>query len=85
MKKVIRLTESDLHRIVKNSVQRIISEGYGDTSLWDEIDQRLQSLGRGVDAYVSRFYSDDNNICVAVNRNTMYHGTRYDIDDIMAE
>lgn len=26
MKKIIRLTESDLHRIVKNSVQRILKE-----------------------------------------------------------
>lgn len=28
MKKVIRLTESDLHRIVKESVKRMIREGY---------------------------------------------------------
>lgn len=28
MKKVIRLTESDLHRIVRNSVNRILSENY---------------------------------------------------------
>lgn len=26
MKKIIRLTESDLHRIIKNSVQRILKE-----------------------------------------------------------
>lgn len=30
MKKIIRLTESDVHRIVKNSVKRIINE-IGDT------------------------------------------------------
>lgn len=30
MKKIIRLTESDLHRLVKESVKRIIKEGYGD-------------------------------------------------------
>lgn len=40
MKQIIRLTESDLHRIVKESVQRILSEdgeggfaGGGDVSL----------------------------------------------------
>jgi hypothetical protein len=30
MKKIIRLTESDLHRIIKNSVKRILREGVGD-------------------------------------------------------
>lgn len=33
MKKIIRLTESDLHKIVKNSVKRIINETvYGNSS-----------------------------------------------------
>lgn len=31
-KKLIRLTESDLHRIVKESVNRILNE-YGNTSV----------------------------------------------------
>ena len=31
MKKVIRLTESDLHRIVKESVNRVLSEAYSDS------------------------------------------------------
>lgn len=30
MKKVIRLTESDIHRIVRNSVKRIIKESFED-------------------------------------------------------
>ena len=30
MKKLIRLTEGDLHRIVKESVQKILSEGWND-------------------------------------------------------
>lgn len=29
MKKVIRLTESDLHRIIKESVERVLNEGQG--------------------------------------------------------
>ena len=32
MRKVIRLTESDLHRIIKESVRRIIKEGIPDPS-----------------------------------------------------
>ena len=28
MKQIIRLTESDLHRIIENSVKRIIREGF---------------------------------------------------------
>ena len=30
MKKVIRLTESDIHKIVKNSVKRILKESFED-------------------------------------------------------
>lgn len=30
MKKIVRLTEGDLHRIVKESVRKILSEGYND-------------------------------------------------------
>ena len=43
MKQIIRLTESDLHKIVKESVNRIIKEWNGDRDinpddddLWDE-------------------------------------------------
>ena len=32
MKKIIRLTESDLHQIVKESVNRILKEGVPDPS-----------------------------------------------------
>ena len=37
MKKLIRLTESDLHRIIENSVRRVISEG----RLNEKIDDNL--------------------------------------------
>ena len=30
MKKVIRLTEGDLHKIIKESVKKIIKEGFED-------------------------------------------------------
>ncbi len=35
MKKVIRLTESDLHNIIKKSVNRILKESLGDISQLD--------------------------------------------------
>lgn len=37
MKKIIRLTESDLHKIVKESVKKILKEGVPDPS--DFLDQ----------------------------------------------
>ena len=52
MKKIIRLTESDLHKIVKESVEKILKEGVPDPSdylwggpdpsdyLWDEPGNR---------------------------------------------
>lgn len=39
MKKVIRLTESDLHRIVNESVQRILKESEWDTYLQQDDDE----------------------------------------------
>lgn len=30
MKKIVRLTESDLHKIVKESVKRVLKESYGE-------------------------------------------------------
>ena len=42
MKQIIRLTESDLHKIVKESVEKILKEGVPDPSdyLWDEPGNR---------------------------------------------
>ena len=38
MKQIIRLTESDLHRIVKRSVNKILKEGYGVPDPSDFLD-----------------------------------------------
>ena len=47
MKKVIRLTESDLHRIVKESVNKILKEEFGD---WrDAYDAYMDYLPAGND------------------------------------
>ena len=36
-KKLIRLTETDLHRIVGESVNNIVNEAYGTMSYYDEL------------------------------------------------
>ena len=41
MKKIIRLTESDLHRIVKKSVNKILREGYGENEGQGSQDQEI--------------------------------------------
>lgn len=48
MKKIIRLTESDLHKIVKESVQRILKEGVPDPS--DFLDQ---------DPFYANYFDED--------------------------
>lgn len=52
MKKVIRLTENDIHRIVKNSVNNVLKEGVytdeelGAQKIFDAAMKALQSLGK---------------------------------------
>ena len=50
MKQIIRLTESDLHKIVKESVQRILKEGVPDPS--DFLDQ---------DPFYDNYFDEDGN------------------------
>ena len=51
--KLIRLTETDLHRIVKESVNNIVNEAYGTMSYYDEL--RLKHL----DKEMSPQFNDD--------------------------
>ena len=46
MKKIIRLTESDFHRIIKESVKRILKESiwYGDTKPLENIIQMADEI-----------------------------------------
>jgi len=45
MKQIIKLTESDLHRIVKESVNKVLNEGIGDNAyLQQNIQQAIFSL-----------------------------------------
>ena len=79
--KIIRLSEANLNSIVKNTIKSVLREEFGREldygndheldnnkkrrDLYDEIDSRLQKFG---DAYVSRFYSDKNQITLAVHK-----------------
>ena len=54
MKKKIRLTESDLHKIVKESVNKIIKEGAHKASM-EEIDRDL--VNKAIGAFV-QFYGE---------------------------
>lgn len=67
MKRRVRLTESDLHRIVKESVRRIIKEederhifydpkGNGDDE-WDEAGLNIYDFSMVKDADVAEFHS----------------------------
>ncbi len=44
MKKVIRLTESDLHRIVKESVNKALNEAFGDGMVERALNKKLKQL-----------------------------------------
>jgi hypothetical protein len=58
MKKImIRLTESDLHRIVKESVNRILSEA--TISIGQNLIDKIKMLVRAAGGNVNVFYDDD--------------------------
>ena len=45
MKRRIRLTEGDLHRIVRKSVGRLLREDvYGDAGVWDALDRLRECM-----------------------------------------
>ena len=86
-KQVIRLTEGDLHRIIKESVDNILSEPHGNLyglkplqgqELFDRITGYLQRFG---DVRVSNFYSDEYRITIAMHKSV--RGKRKEIDEIM--
>lgn len=86
-KKTIKLTESDLHNIIKKSVKSILNENlYGlkrlqGKELYDRIDECLSEIG---DAQVSRFYCTDSIITIAMNQTLGIEG-RNKIFDLMRD
>lgn len=61
MKQRIRLTESDLHRIIKESVRQVLRE-----SAWNSIDDECDEYGdyRYVGRIASYYDEDDDNMYV---------------------
>lgn len=59
MKKVIRLTESDLHRIINNSVKKIVKESsYYDYR--ENIDEIMKEVQDGVNKLKLIMYQEDD-------------------------
>jgi hypothetical protein len=50
-KKLIRLTESDLHKIVKESVNRILKEEYDKYGMWHS-DASINAMSKAFSNYV---------------------------------
>lgn len=44
MKKIIRLTENDLHNIIKNSTKKILKEAISDENWKEVLDESLNSM-----------------------------------------
>jgi len=62
------MAESNLHKIVKESVNKVVRESIeGDLyTQFQAIDKSLSQIDN--ETYVSRFYSDENQITIAVSR-----------------
>ena len=83
MKKIVRLTENDLHKIVKESTKRIISEiswlksdsAAGKSEYLDNSDEILKSI-KEIREYLENYvYNDDNSINSYTLGNTNWKGT----------
>ena len=92
---VIKINEDGLRQIVAESVKRVLKEALlGDKEpdengcllmtgeqVFDEIDKELSRFG---DAHVSRFYSDNGNVVIAVHKD-IYFKCREEVKGIMGE
>lgn len=45
MKNRVRLTESQLHRVIKESVKNVLKEGFGDNFNYKTVSRYLKSIG----------------------------------------
>lgn len=61
MKKLIRLTESDLHRIIENSVRRVISEGRLNEKIEDSLLDGVEYIDdKSVRAIIEKMIPENN-------------------------
>ena len=75
MKRRIRLSESDLHRIVSNSVKRIMNEQYENFNSDEVYDYMAELVGRLGEEYVM------DNLVRRIDKCTLYHWLK-DIDEM---
>lgn len=80
-KNTISINESQLHKLIAEKIRKVLKESLNGETPYDEMDERLQEIG---DAHVSRFYSDENQITLAVNMNTGSEG-RIEAENIMRD
>lgn len=77
----IRVNSPQLHKLIAEKIMKVLKGYMNGESPYDEMDERLQEIG---DAHVSRFYSDENQITLAVNMNTGSEG-RMEAESIMKD
>ena len=77
-KQVIKLTESDLHRIIKESVNRVIKEGFDAES--SPVIRRIQQLIDAANsAYNNAKETCGDNRCLMSKNEDVYYGLMSDI------
>lgn len=92
-KNIVKINESALKGLIAKSVRKALKEGIGDEAVrglfgktpdegmgtFSEIDNALQE--RGIDAYVSKFFSDEGRVMVMVKS----HENDREIKDILSQ
>ena len=92
-KNIVKINESALKGLIAKSVRKALKEGIGDEAVrglfgktpdegmgtFSEIDNALQE--RGIDAYVSKFFSDEGRVMVMVKS----HENDEEIKDILSQ
>ena len=64
MKRIIKLTESDLHRIVESSAKRILKE----LKDWDELDDELNTVGATGEATPEQINEWEEDLWININK-----------------
>ena len=77
MKQRIRITESDLHRIVKESVNRVLKEGFGNSAkIYNDLSRLLDEASDLSGELIGSAYNDGNkglmNIATTI-QNALWH------------
>lgn len=92
-KNTVKLNENALRKIVAESIKKALKEGIGDETMrglfgntpeerkrtFSDIDAAFQE--RGIDAYVSKFFSDENQVMIMVKG----HENDGEVKDIMSQ